>query len=110
MGDDSEREFLEKIASIKSKSSKRVTEVKDNFGKIQKLRAESLKKTEEMMASVEHDLEKVEQDMAKSKDLVPESRQRLIGEINAAKSQIREKYDELKERISAAIAKEKSAP
>jgi hypothetical protein len=103
MGDTSEREFSEKLADIKSKSSKRVGEVIDRFSSMQKLKAESLKKTEEMMASAMHDLEKLEQDMVKSKDLAPESRQRLNADITAARAQMRQKYDELKTRISAAI-------
>jgi hypothetical protein len=106
MGDTSEREFSEKIVNVKTKSSKKVAEIKDDFGKMQKLKAESLKKTEEMMSSAEHDLEKLEQEMVKSKDLVPESRQRLNGELEDAKNQIRDKYDELKRRISAAIVPE----
>lgn len=103
MGNTSEREFSEKLANIKSKSSKKAGEVIDLFGSMQRLKAESLKKTEEMMASAMHDLEKLEQDMVKSKDLAPESKQRLNGELTAARSQMRQKYDELKTRISAAI-------
>ena len=103
MGDTSEREFSEKLANIRSKSSKKVAQVVDQFSKMQKLKAESLKKTEEMMASVAKDLEKLERDMVKSKDLASESRQRLHGEITAARHQITQKYDELKTRISAAI-------
>jgi hypothetical protein len=103
MGDTSEREFSEKIVNIKSKSSKKVGEVIDHFSKMQKLKAESLKKTEEMMADASHDLENLEHDMVKSKDLAPESRKRLNDELTAASSQIRQKYDELKTRISEAI-------
>ena len=103
MGDTSEREFSEKLVNIKSESSKQVAKVIDSFSNMQKLKAESLKKTEEMMASAMHDLEKLEQDMVKSKDLAPESRKRLNDEITAARSQMRQKYDELKTRISAAI-------
>ena len=103
MGDASERELIEKLANIKSKSSKKVGEVIDCFSDMQKLKAESLKKTEEMMASAMHDLEKLEQDMAKSRDLAPESKQRLNGELADARAQLRQKYDELKTRISAAI-------
>jgi recombinational DNA repair ATPase RecF len=106
MGGTSEREFLEKITSIKTKSSKRVAEVKKDFAKMQKLKAESLKKTEEMMQSAEHYLEKLEQDMVKSKDLVPESRQRLSVELTATKEHITQKYDDLKKRISGAIVPE----
>jgi hypothetical protein len=59
-----------------------------------------------MMASAEKDLEKLEQEMVKNKDLVLESRQRLNGELEDAKNQIKDKYDELKRRISAAIVPE----
>jgi len=100
---DTERGFSEKIGKIKEKSSKKAGEIIDDFSKMQKLKAESLKKTEEMMASGMNDLEKLEQDIAKSKDLAPESKPRLNSEITAARAQMRQKYDELKTRISAAI-------
>ena len=103
MGNASEREFSERIANVKSKSSKRVGEVIDLFSKMQKLKAESLKKTEEMMGHAAKDLEKLEQEMVKTKGLVSESKERLDGEITAARHQIRQKYDELKTRISAAV-------
>jgi hypothetical protein len=103
---DTEHEFLEKIISIKTKSSKKVTEVKDDFGKMQKLKAESLRKTEEMMRAAEHDLDKIEQDIVKSKDLASESRSRLRAELKEAKEQTTQKYTELKKRISAAIVPE----
>jgi hypothetical protein len=100
---DTEHEFSEKIINIKTKSSKKVAEVKDDFGKMQKLKAESLKKTEEMMRVAEQELEKLEQDIVKSKDLVSESRPRLSAELKEAKEQITLKYDHLKKRISASI-------
>ena len=106
MGGTSEREFLEKITSIKTKSSKRAADVKNDFAKMQKLKADSLKKTEEMMQAAEHDLEKLEQEIFKSKDLVSESRPRLNAEIKAAKEDITKKYDDLKERVLAAIVPE----
>jgi hypothetical protein len=97
---DSEREFSEKIAKIKLKSSEKVTEVLDQFGKAQKMKAESLKKNEEMMTSAASDLEKLERDMAKEDELSAESQKRLNDEITAARNQIRQKYDELRSRIS----------
>jgi uncharacterized protein YcbK (DUF882 family) len=100
---DTEREFSEKLANIRSKSSKRAGDIADLFSKMQKMKAESLKKTEEMMSSAMHDLEKFEQDLVKSKDLVPESKQRLNNELADVRSQMRQKYDELKSRISAAV-------
>lgn len=97
---DSEREFSEKIAKIKLKSSEKVTEVLGQFGKAQKMKAESLKKNEEMMTSAASDLEKLERDMAKKEELSAESQKRLNDEITAARNQIRQKYDELRSRIS----------
>jgi len=96
---DSEREYFEKISKTKFNSSNKVTEVLDVFSKSQKLKAESLKKTEEMMTDAASDLEKLERDMAKNKDLSAESHNRLNEEIVAARSQIRLKYDDLKARI-----------
>jgi hypothetical protein len=97
---DSEREYSEKISKTKVNSSKKVTEVLDGFGKSQKLKAESLKKTEEMMTHAAGDLEKLERDISKKQELAAESKKRLNDEINAARNQIKQKYDELKSRIS----------
>ena len=97
---DSEREYSEKISKAKLNSSKKVTDVLDVFGKAQKLKAESLKKTEEMMTNAASDLEKLERDIAKNEDLSAESRTKLDEEIKVARSQIRQKYDELRTRIS----------
>ena len=97
---DSEREYLEKISKTKFKSSKKVTEVLNVFGKSQKLKAESLKKTEEMMTEAASDLEKLERKIAKKEEIAPESKKRLNDEIIAARNQIKQKYDELESRIS----------
>src|SRR4030042_5154375 len=97
---DSEREVSEKRAKMKLKSSEKVTEVLDQFGKAQKMKAESLKKNEEMMTSAASDLEKLERDMAKKEELSAEAQKRLNDEITAARNQIRQKYDELRSRIS----------
>ena len=96
---DSEEQYLEKISNTKFNSSKKVTKILDVFGKSQKLKAESLKKTEEMMTKAASDLEKLERDKAKNKDLSAESQKKLNEEIAIARNQIRQKYDELKARI-----------
>lgn len=106
LGGDSEREFSENIVKVKAKSSKIVSEIKEDFAKMQKLKAESLKKVEEMLASAEKDLEKLEQKIAINANLVSESKRRLNSEIIAARTQIKEKYDELKRRIVASIVPE----
>jgi hypothetical protein len=56
-----------------------------------------------MRRSAENDLEKVEKDILKSKDLTTESRQRLNSETAVLKSEIRQRYTELKTQISKAI-------
>jgi len=96
---DSEQQLLEKISNTKFNSSKKVTKILDVFGESQKLKAESLKKTEEMMTKAASDLEKLERDKAKNKDLSAESQKKLNEEIAIARNQIRQKYDELKARI-----------
>jgi uncharacterized protein YcbK (DUF882 family) len=96
---DSEQQYLEKISNTKFNSSKKVTKILNVFGKSQKLKAESLKKTEEMMTKAASDLEKLERDKAKNKDLSAESQKKLNEEISIARNQIRQKYDELKARI-----------
>ncbi len=103
MGGPSERDFLEKVVKIKEKASKTANEVRDDFAKMEKLKAESLKKVEEMRRSAEENLEKLEQETAKSADIVPESRYRINEEIRRAKNLIQGKYSELKARISASI-------
>jgi hypothetical protein len=100
---DSEHEILEKIGKVSAKSSHITSEVKDNFAKMQKLNAESLKKLEEMMQFSEKDLEKLEQKIAKSKDLVSESKARLNAEIKTTRTQIHAKYTELKNRVASIV-------
>ena len=97
---DSEQKFLEKISKTQMNSSKKVSEVIAVFGKAQKLKAESLKKTEEMMNDAANDLEKLERDIAREEDLSGASKNRLNEQIAAARSQVRKKYNELTARIA----------
>ncbi len=103
---DSEHEFSGSIVKVKAKSTKTAGEVRDDFAKIQKLKADSLKKVEEMMESAEKDLEKLEQKIAKSEDLVSESKSRLKIEITTTRAEIKEKYKDLKNRVAASIVPE----
>ena len=103
MGGTSEREYIEKMSKIKEKILKTEKDVKNDFAKIEKIKLDTLKKTEEMRRSAENDLEKVEKDILKSKDLATESRQRLNSEIAVLKSEIGQRYTELKTQISKAI-------
>ena len=106
MGGTSEREYLERIRKIKEKSSKIASDVRNDFAKMEKFKADSLKKTEEMRRSSEQDLEKLEREIAKDGDLAPESKQRLTVEITGTKSDIQQKYTDLKARVSRAIVPE----
>jgi hypothetical protein len=103
LGGASEREFVEKIRKVKEKSSKIAADVRNDFAKMEKLKADSLKKTEEMRRSADQDLDKLDREMVKSVDLAPESRQRLTVEMASARNEIQQKYVELKSRISEAI-------
>jgi hypothetical protein len=106
MGGTSEREFMEKIRKVREKSSKTADDVRNDFAKMEKLKAESLKKTEEMRRTSEQDLEKLEREIVKDKDLAPESRQRLTVELSIAKNETEQEYTQLKTRISRAIVPE----
>jgi F0F1-type ATP synthase membrane subunit b/b' len=106
VGGTSEREFFGKIVKTKGRASKMVNDVRSDFAKMQKLKAESLKKIEEMRRSAEANLEKLEREAAKSKDLVPESRKRITVEIVQSKKEIQQKYEDFKARISASIVPE----
>jgi vacuolar-type H+-ATPase subunit H len=103
MGGTSEREYAEKISKIKEKLLKTEKEIKNDFEKIEKIKLDALKKTEEKRRSAEKDLEKVEKDVLKSQDLAMESRQRLSSEISLLKGEIGHRYTELKTQISKAI-------
>jgi len=103
LGGTSEREYVEKMNKIKEKILKIEKDVKNDFAKIEKIKLDTLKKNEEMRRSAENDLEKVEKDILKSKDLATESRQRLNSEIAVLKSEIGQRYTELKTQISKAI-------
>jgi len=106
MGGASEREFVEKLTKIRERTIKTAKDIKNDFAKMERIKAESLKKTEEMRRSAEHDVEKIEHNMAKTEDLAPESRTRLSTEIATIKNEIYQKYNELKGRISASIVPE----
>ncbi len=103
MGDTSEREFLEKLIKIRANASKKGAKVKDDIAKMQKLKANALKNTEELLQKAEQEIDKIEQEMVKNKDLVPESIQRLNSEISITKEQVMQKYKDLKTRVAAAI-------
>ncbi len=103
MGGTSEREYREKLGRIQEKMGKLVKDVQKDFNKIEKIKVDSLKKTEDMRRSADHDINKIENDITKSKDLAPESKQRLHLEISVLKNEIEDKYAQLRGRIAESI-------
>ncbi|MGB9777823.1 MAG: hypothetical protein ACPLW8_00305 [Candidatus Bathyarchaeales archaeon] len=104
MGGTSEREYAEKLGKIKQKLNQKVGDVRKQFEKIEKAKVDLLKKTKEMKHDAEKEVTKIENDIVKSKDLAPESKRRLRLEIDALKSEIRERYAEVEARIAEALA------
>jgi uncharacterized protein YoxC len=104
LGGPSEREYLEKFGKLKEKVNKKLGDVKREFEKIEKAKVDLLKKTKEMRHDAEREVSKMENEIAKSKDLAPESKRRLRLEIDSLKSEILRRCSELEERIAEAIA------
>jgi uncharacterized protein YoxC len=104
LGGPSEREYLEKFGKLKEKVNKKLGDVKKEFEKIEKAKVDLLKKTKEMRHDAEREVSKMENEIAKSKDLAPESKRRLRLEIDSLKSEILKRCSELEERIAEAIA------
>jgi len=103
MGGTSEREYIKKLNKIQEKSNKRAKDVRNNINKIEKIKLDALKKTENMRQSIEKEIDKVERDIVKSKDLAQESQQRLHSEIALLKDEIKDNYAELKGKIADTI-------
>ena len=103
MGDPSERECREKLNKIREKLIKRSRRIRKDFAKIEKMKVESLKKSEELRRSVARDVSKIEEKIIKSKDLAPESKERLRSQIVTLRNAIREEYTELKTQISETL-------
>ena len=57
----------------------------------------------EMRRSAEDNLEKLEHEAAKSKDIAAESRERINDAVREARDQVQDKYRDLKKRITDSI-------
>jgi phage-related minor tail protein len=102
-GGPSEREYREKLGKIRQKLDKRAADIKNEFERFEKAKVEMLKKTKETKHEAEREVCKIEEGMAKSKDLAPESKGRLRLEIDVVKNEIRREYSELETRIAEAV-------
>jgi len=100
MAGPSEREYREKLNKITENLNKRANNIRKDFEKLEKMKVNAMKKTEEVRISIDRDIDKVEKDIIKSKDLAPESKQRLHSEIQLLKNRTKEEYSQLRTRIS----------
>jgi hypothetical protein len=80
--------------------NKKAHDVKKEFNKLEKIKANLLKKTEADRHKLERELDKMESEINRSKDLAPESKMRLNAESSAVKSEINNTYFDLKTRIA----------
>lgn len=91
--------FQKKITKVREELSKKEVDIRRKATDIQKIKVEALKKTEEMKYSAQHDIEKMSQDVMKTKDLGTEAKTRLTSEIANLKNEIERKYSELRSTI-----------
>ncbi len=99
MSGSSDYEQRKKLNKIREDVNKRVKDVRDHFAKIEKVKVEALKKTEEMKLSAEKDIAKLERDIAQSV-LPGNMKQALTVDVTALKKEIEERAAEFRDRIS----------
>ncbi len=103
LGGTSEREFMEKLRKMHERLSKRTRDIRKEVAKIEKIKVDALQKIEDMRRSADHDMSKIERKVQKSKDLAPESKQRLDSEMAVLKHQIEDDYAQLRRQIAETI-------
>jgi DNA repair exonuclease SbcCD ATPase subunit len=103
MGSTSEREYNEKLDDIRKKLSKRAKSVRDDTIKIEKVKVDALEKIEDMRRAADKEANKIEENIAKSKDLAPESKQRLSSELAIIRNEIEDNYAKLRRQIAESI-------
>jgi cell division protein ZapA (FtsZ GTPase activity inhibitor) len=102
VGESSEHEHRKKLNKIREDVNKRVKDIREQFAKIEKVKVEALKKTEEMRRFSEHEIAKLEENIAKS-DLTEEVKKKLNAEIALLKSETENRATELRTRISGTM-------
>lgn len=103
MGSTSEREYQDKLNKIREKANRRAKEIRDEVSRIEKIKADALKKAEDMRRFADHEVNKTTEDITKSKDLAPESKQRLSSEIAMLKNEMENNYANLRRQIAEAM-------
>ncbi len=103
MGGTSEREFRERLTKIKERTDKQVKDVRKTVSRVEQIKVEALKKAEEVRRSADSEVNRLEGKIVKSKDLAPESKQRLTSEMVMLRTSIDDEYQELRRRIAETI-------
>jgi len=99
MVDSFEFEFQKKLTKMREELGKREVDIRSQLANIERIKVEALKKTEELKYSAKHDMEKMEQDVMKAKDLNTEVRSRVTAETAMLKEDLEKKYAELRNTI-----------
>jgi uncharacterized coiled-coil DUF342 family protein len=102
MGQSSEFEHRKKLNKIREDMNRRVKDVRDHFAKMEKVKLDALKKTEEMKRSAQQDITKLETDIAKS-DLTSEIRKTISSDIVTLRKEVEDKVAELRTRITGTV-------
>jgi uncharacterized coiled-coil DUF342 family protein len=98
----SDYEHRKKLNKIREDMNKRVKDVREHFAKIDKVKVEALKKTEEMRRSAEQDIRKLEEDIARS-ELTSETKRALTSDVTTLRKEIEDRASELRTRISGTV-------
>ncbi len=99
MVDSFEFEFQKRLTKMREELGRREIDIRGQLANIEKIKIEALKKTEELKYSAKHDMEKIEQDIMKAKDLNAEVKSRLTSETATLKEDLEKKYAELRNTI-----------
>jgi uncharacterized coiled-coil DUF342 family protein len=97
-----EYEHRKKLNKIREDTNKRVKDVRDHFAKIEKVKTEALKKTEEIRRSAQKDIARLEEDIAKSV-LTEDVKKTLASDIALLRKEIEDRATELRSRLTAIV-------
>ena len=97
-----EYEHRKKLNKIREDANKRVKDVRDHFAKIERVKTEALKKTEEIRRSAQKDITRLEEDIAKS-GLTDDVKKTLASDIALLRKEIEDKATELRSRLTAIV-------
>jgi len=98
----SEYEHRKKLNKIREDTNKRVKDVRDHFAKIERVKTEALKKTEEIRRSAQKDITRLEEDIAKS-GLTEDVKKTLASDIAMLRKEIEDRAAELRSRLTAIV-------